>query len=62
MAYRLKADPLVGVRELETVFVSFLKKQPEKDIFSFLSSSRRIDWKTAPALDLLGDAKGGRAF
>ena len=62
MAYRLKADPLVGVRELETVFVSFLKKQPEKDIFSVLSSSRRIDWKTAPALDLLGDAKVAELF
>ena len=60
--FRLKADPLVGVRELETVVVSFLKKQPEKDILSMLSSSKRIDWKTAPAIDLLGDEKVAELF
>lgn len=52
---RLKADPLVGVRELQNVLVSFLKRQPEKDIFALLSSTKRIDWKTAPATELLGD-------
>ena len=59
---RLKADPLVGVRELQTIVVTFLKKQPEKDILSFLSSAKRVDWKTAPAIDLLGDAKVAEFF
>lgn len=52
---RLKADPSVGVRELQTILVSFLKKQQEKDIFELLNSTKRIDWKTAPATELLGD-------
>ena len=48
---RLVADPNVGVRELQAVFVNFLKTQPTKDLLAVLGPSKsckRVDWKSAP--------------
>ena len=44
------ADPNVGVRELQAVFVNFLKTQPAKDLLAVLGPSKsckRVDWKSA---------------
>ena len=54
---RLVADPNVGVRELQAVFVNFLKTQPTKDLLAVLGPSKsckRVDWKSAPLAELLG--------